>query len=148
MTQQLERSAASCPRMCGGELHQTWPSEPFICRTCGYEDYAAYTERSLEASLTTDEITALRAAAPGTATGDDLQPKRRRRYARGDEWLRDNAPDIPLTYERTRGRPRLADSVGAAFMELVDTHNVNPQDIGDYYGVSRMTVISVIKRVR
>ena len=148
MTQQLERSAAVCPRACGGELHKTWPGEPFVCRVCGYEDYANYTERSLEASLTTNEIASLRAAAPGTATHADMQPKRRRRYTRGDAWLRDNAPDIPLTYERTRGRPRLADSVGVAFMDLVDTHNVNPQDIGDYYGVSRMTVISVIKRVR
>ena len=105
MTPQLERSAASCPRACGGELHQTWPSEPFICRTCGYEDYAAYTERSLEASLTTAEITALRAAAPGTATGDDLQPRRRRRYARGDEWLRDNAPDLSLIHISEPTRP-------------------------------------------
>ena len=132
----MATTAAVCPRRCGTVLHRTWPGEPALCRTCGYEEYDSYQCNEIESQLTSDARRRLGV----------MLPRRRRRYAEDSEWLRDNAPDIPLTYERTRGRPRLADSVGAAFKHLFEVDGIGARAIGDYYGVNVQTVRNAARR--
>ena len=133
----MATTTAVCPRQCGTALHRTWPGEPALCRVCGYEDYDSYQCNEIESQLTSDARRRL---------GVMLPRGRRRRYAEDSEWLRHNAPAIPLTYERTRGRPRLAISVCVAFKHLLEVDGIKARAIGDYYGLNEQTVRKAARR--